>query len=108
MEKEKPLEKPENINPELTRNFVNFIKEKSESGKYRVEVIIGDRRVPIDVFPTGFPPRSDYSVSSKSVFETELALIWLFPEFALVFFLAKDFFFLIIFFVIFYFIKIIL
>lgn len=70
MESEKPLGKPENINPELTKNFVNFIKEKSESGQYRVEVKIGDKSIPIDVFPTVFPPRSDYSVSSKSVFET--------------------------------------
>lgn len=67
---EKPLEKPENINPELTRNFVNFIKEKAEAGPYRVEVKVGDKVVLIDVFPTVFPPRSDYSVSSKSVFET--------------------------------------
>ena len=66
---EKPLVKPENINPELTRNFVNFIKEKSEAGPYRVEVGVGDKVALIDVFPTVFPPRSDYSVSSKSVFE---------------------------------------
>ena len=70
MEEEKPLEKPENINPELTRNFVNFIKEKSEAGPYKVEVKVGDKVVLIDVFPMVFPPRSDYSVSSKSVFET--------------------------------------
>ncbi|MBU0637075.1 methyltransferase [Patescibacteria group bacterium] len=70
MESEKPLEKPENINPEITRNFVDFIKEKSEAGPYRVEVKVGDKVIPIDVFPTVFPPRSDYSVSSKSVFET--------------------------------------
>ena len=57
-------------NPELTRNFVDFIKEKSETGTYQVEVKVGDRTIPIDVFPTVFPPRSDYSVSSKSVFET--------------------------------------
>lgn len=69
-ESEKPLEKPENINPELTKNFVSFIKEKYESGPYRVEVKIGEKVIPIDVFPTVFPPRSDYSVSSKSVFET--------------------------------------
>lgn len=63
-------EKPENINPELTKNFVNYINEKSKSGKYRVEIKIGEQVVPIEVFPTVFPPRSDYSVSSKSVFET--------------------------------------
>lgn len=70
IEPEKTLGKPENINPELTRNFVKFIGKKSENGIYRVEVKIGDKIVPIDVFPTVFPPRSDYSVSSKSVFET--------------------------------------
>ena len=67
---EKPLEKPESINPEITKNFVGFIKEKSESGIYRVEVKVGDKIVPIDVFPTVFPPQSDYSASSKSLFET--------------------------------------
>jgi len=62
-------EKPEDINPELTKNFVNYIKEKSKAGTYRVEVKIGDKIIPIDVFPTVFPPRSDYSASSKSLFE---------------------------------------
>ncbi|HHX58571.1 MAG TPA: methyltransferase [Candidatus Moranbacteria bacterium] len=70
MESGKLLEKPEDINPELTRNFVDFIREKSESGPYRVEVKIGNKVIPVDVFPTVFPPSSDYSVSSKSVFET--------------------------------------
>ena len=70
MESEKPLEKPENINPELTRNFVDFIKQKSETGLYRVEVKVGDKVIPIDVFPTVFPPKSDYSASSKIFFET--------------------------------------
>src|SRR3989338_7408601 len=64
------IKKPEDINPEITKNFIDFIKEKSETGPYRVEVRVGDKVVPIDVFPTVFPPRSDYSVSSKSVFET--------------------------------------
>ena len=70
VESEKPLEKPENINPELTRNFVDFIKQKSETGLYRVEVKVGDKVIPIDVFPTVFPPKSDYSASSKFLFET--------------------------------------
>ncbi len=70
MESEKHHEKPENINPELTRNFVDFIKEKSEAGTYRVEVRVCDKIILIDVFPTVFPPKSDYSVSSKSVFDT--------------------------------------
>lgn len=62
-------EKIKEINPELTRNFVEFMKKKSETGPYRVEVKIGDRIVPIDVFSTVFPPRSNYSVSSESAFE---------------------------------------
>lgn len=62
--------RPENINPELTRGFVKFIEGKSVLGEYRVEVNVGENVIPIDVFPTVFPPRSDYSVSSKSVFET--------------------------------------
>ncbi|MDP2655631.1 MAG: methyltransferase [bacterium] len=60
----------ETVNPELTREFVDFIKRKAESGTYRVEVKIGYKIIPIDVYPTVFPPKSDYSVSSKSVFET--------------------------------------
>ncbi len=63
-------EKPEDVNPELTRNFVDFITKKAAQGAYRVEVVVQDTVVPIDVFPTVFPPRSDYSASSKSVFET--------------------------------------
>jgi len=64
------IQEPETINPELTRNFVDFIKEKAKTGTYRTEVKVGDVVIPIDVYPTVFPPRSDYSVSSKSVFET--------------------------------------
>lgn len=58
------------INPESTKDFADFIKEKSKSGIYRVEVKVGDKVIPIDVFPTVFPPKSDYSASSKSIFET--------------------------------------
>ena len=32
MESEKLLEKPENINPGITRNFVDFIKENLKRG----------------------------------------------------------------------------
>lgn len=69
MEKFNLPEMSKNVNPEITRNFVDFIKKQSEKGVYRIEVKIGDKIVPIDVYPTVFPPRSDYSVSSKSVFE---------------------------------------
>jgi len=61
--------KPENINPEITKNFVSYIKEKAEAGSYRVEVKVGNKVIPIDIFPTVFPPLSNYSISSKSVFE---------------------------------------
>ncbi len=59
----------EPINPELTKNFVRFMEDTSKGGIYRVGVQIGDKVLPIDVFPTVFPPKSDYSASSKSVFE---------------------------------------
>lgn len=62
-------ENSENINPEITKNFITFIKEKADSGIYRVEVRVGEKVVPIDIYPTVFPPKSDYSVSSKSVFD---------------------------------------
>ncbi|MEY2664503.1 MAG: hypothetical protein RIT04_311 [Candidatus Parcubacteria bacterium] len=58
------------INPELTQNFVRDSLEKAENGTYHVEVKIGDKNIPIDVFPEVFPPKSDYSVSSRSVYET--------------------------------------
>jgi methylase of polypeptide subunit release factors len=58
------------VNPELTQRFVKFIEDSSREGVYRVQVHVGEVDVPIDVFPTVFPPRSDYSVSSRSVFET--------------------------------------
>ncbi len=63
------IEYTEKINPELTINFVKDILEKSKNGIYRVGVKIADRIIPIDIFPNVFPPKSDYSVSSRSVFE---------------------------------------
>ncbi len=69
IERESAEEAKEAVNPRITQEFVNFIKSKAESGEYRVNVKVGDRVVPIDVFPSVFPPKSDYSVSSRSVFE---------------------------------------
>lgn len=69
MDKEIFQEEPKNINPEITQNFAEFIKERAEQGIYRVEVGVGEQAIPIDVFPTVFPPKSDYSVSSRSVYE---------------------------------------
>lgn len=68
----KPLIKQvnQNINPELTQGFVRDSLEKAEKGIYRVEVKIGDKNIPIDVYPEVFPPKSDYSVSSMSVYDT--------------------------------------
>ena len=57
------------VNPELTQNFVKNALEKAGTGIYRVEVKVRDKVVPIDVYPEVFPPKSDYSVSSHSVFE---------------------------------------
>ena len=55
------------INPKHTKDFSDFINKKSEEGTYRVEIKIGDKIIPIDVFPRVFPP--DYAPSSESVFE---------------------------------------
>lgn len=63
------MEKPENINPALAQNFRKFIEEKSKNGSYQVEVQVGGSTIPIEVFPTVFPPKSDYSASSKSIFD---------------------------------------
>lgn len=68
--KEKLLKESANINPEITTRFSSFIREKSRSGIYRVEVKVGISVISIDVFPTVFPPCSDYSDSSESVFGT--------------------------------------
>jgi methylase of polypeptide subunit release factors len=62
------LEKPEHINPELTQKFIESINLNKEV--YRVDVTVDNKVIPIDVFPEVFPPKSDYSISSKSVFET--------------------------------------
>lgn len=59
-----PVEK---INPKHTQELLSFLKNKSKDGVYRVSLNIGDKIVPIDVFPSVFPP--DYTPSSKSVFE---------------------------------------
>lgn len=59
-----------NINPEITQNFVKDVRNKAKDGVYRVDVNIGDKKIPIDVYPEVFPPKSDYSVSSRSVYET--------------------------------------
>ena len=57
------------VNPELTQNFIRDSLEKAKNGIYRVEVKIGDRNIPIDIYPEVFPPKSDYSVSSRSIYE---------------------------------------
>lgn len=57
------------VNPELTKNFVKDSLEKAKNGVYRVEVKVGDKSISIDVYPEVFPPKSDYSVSSRSVYE---------------------------------------
>ncbi len=56
------------INPEHTKKFSSFLKNKSIEGIYRTKINFEDKSVLIDVFPTVFPP--DHAPSSKSVFET--------------------------------------
>lgn len=58
------------INPKLTQDFVKDSLKKASNGIYRVEVKVGDKILPIDIYPEVFPPKSDYSVSSRSLFET--------------------------------------
>lgn len=60
---------PEKSNPKITQTFVKDACKKGKEGIYRVEVKVGDRTVLIDVYPEVFPPKSDYSVSSRSLFE---------------------------------------
>ncbi len=57
------------INPQITQDFVEDVLCKAERGTYRVSVAVGEQEIPIDVFPNVFPPKSDYSVSSRSVYE---------------------------------------
>lgn len=57
------------INPKLTQSFVKDSIKKGKDGVYRVTVKVGDKTIPIDVYPEVFPPKSDYSVSSRSLFE---------------------------------------
>jgi methylase of polypeptide subunit release factors len=62
-------EKENKVNPVITQKFVEDVLVKGKEGVYRVEVKVGDKTIPIDVFPEVFPPKSDYSVSSRSLFE---------------------------------------
>lgn len=57
------------INPEITQRFVADIIERGEKGIYRVGVKVGDITIPVDIYPGVFPPKSDYSVSSRSVYK---------------------------------------
>lgn len=63
------IEKENKVNPVVTQKFVEDVLAKGKEGTYRVEVKVGDKTIPIDVFPEIFPPKSDYSVSSRSLFE---------------------------------------
>lgn len=55
-----------NINPKLTQEFVKDLQSKNSV--YRVNVDFKGESIPIDVYPTVFPPKSDYSVSSKTLY----------------------------------------
>ena len=55
------------INPKITQEFIDAMSSKTE--KDRLEFFLNDRKIFIDVFPKVFPPSSDFSVSSKLIFE---------------------------------------
>lgn len=57
------------INPSLTQDFIKNVQKKAKGGVYRVDVDFRGGKVPIDVYPGVFPPSSDHSISSKSVYE---------------------------------------
>ncbi|MAG12485.1 hypothetical protein CL630_01600 [bacterium] len=58
-----------NIHPTHTQNFIKDVKEKAKKGAYRVNVDFRGDKIPVDVYPGVFPPSSDYSFSSKSIYE---------------------------------------
>ena len=58
------------VNPQITQQFTAFIRERAKNGIYRVKVKVGNKVIPIDVFPTVFPPQSAYSASSQSIFKS--------------------------------------
>lgn len=59
----------EDIDPKNTQEFVQYIEETSNES-YVVEVQFWEDIIVLEVDPTVFPPKSEYSVSSKS-------LLWL-------------------------------
>lgn len=67
---EQSIKNREKINPELTIKFVEDILERGKKGIYRVGVKIIEKIIPIDIYPNVFPPKSDYSISSRSLFES--------------------------------------
>ena len=57
------------IDPKLTQRFTKDLEIKAKKEAYQMNVKIGEDIIPISVFPSVFPAQSDYSESSRSVFE---------------------------------------
>lgn len=57
------------VDPELTKFFVADARNRGLKGTYRIDILIGDRKILIDVFPEVFPPKSDYSITSRSIYQ---------------------------------------
>jgi len=55
------------INPGITQDFLDSLL--TAAGRYRINVAIGEELIPIDVDPGVFPPKSIYSISSRSVYD---------------------------------------
>lgn len=53
--------------PKITQEFMKDIESKSKENN-RIEIDYAEAKILIDVFPYVFPPSSDYSVSTKSVY----------------------------------------
>ena len=56
------------MNPELSAEFAAFMRERAGEGIYRREVLVGDRAVPLDIYPTVFPSEPRFSESVTSLF----------------------------------------
>ncbi len=57
------------INPQLTQDFIADMEEKRQQGSYHIELIIKNQNIALDIFAGVFPPQSDFSTSSRSVYE---------------------------------------
>jgi len=54
--------------PEITKRFEEKIEKDAEKGIYRIKIPFRDEMIPMDVYPTVFPPSSEHSISSKILY----------------------------------------